>query len=62
MPARAYDGIVIGAGFYGLSLALHLSAGRRRILVLEADRVPMSRASMVNQARVHGDSTTRGIS
>jgi glycine/D-amino acid oxidase-like deaminating enzyme len=54
MAERAYDGIVVGAGFYGLSLALHLSANGRRILVLEADREPMSRASMVNQARVHG--------
>src|SRR4029077_1659201 len=54
MTKRTYDAIVIGAGFYGLSLALHLSAKGRRILVLEADREPMLRASMVNQARVHG--------
>jgi glycine/D-amino acid oxidase-like deaminating enzyme len=53
MSRDAYDAIVIGAGFYGLSLALHLSARKWRVLVIEADIVPMSRASWVNQARVH---------
>jgi glycine/D-amino acid oxidase-like deaminating enzyme len=53
MPQRGYDAIVIGAGFYGLSLALHLGRRKWRVLVVEADSIPMSRASWVNQARVH---------
>lgn len=50
-----YDVIVIGAGFYGLNIALHLrSKGCRNILVLEREDGPMLRASYSNQARVHG--------
>ncbi len=51
---EAYDSIILGAGFFGLRIAKHLrSQGFSRILVLEAENEAMTRASYVNQARVH---------
>jgi glycine/D-amino acid oxidase-like deaminating enzyme len=51
----SYDTIIIGGGFYGLSVALFLRdvIGMESILVIEKEPVMMSRASYVNQARVH---------
>lgn len=48
-----YDKIIIGAGIYGLYAAL--SCGRRgqNVLVLECDKAPFTRATYINQARVH---------
>jgi glycine/D-amino acid oxidase-like deaminating enzyme len=53
--SERHDAVVIGGGFYGLRIALHLreSAGLRDVLVLEAEPELMSRASYANQARVH---------
>lgn len=50
-----YDTVIIGGGFYGLRTALFLveELGVDRILVLEKEPTMMSRASYVNQARVH---------
>lgn len=48
--------VVIGAGFFGLSVALRLSESGRfdRVLVLDREGAAMQRASLTNQARVHG--------
>lgn len=46
--------MVIGGGFFGLSVALELGRQGKRALILEAHSEPMTRASMLNQARVHG--------
>lgn len=48
-----YDYIVIGGGFYGCCLALYLRSISSRVLLVEAGEALMSRASRVNQARVH---------
>lgn len=55
MSKNKYDAIVIGAGFYGLRVALYLreQIGLNRILVLEKEVQAMTHASYVNQARVH---------
>ncbi len=47
--------IIIGGGFYGLSVALYLyeSLGVHDILILEKEAKTMTRASYINQARVH---------
>ena len=53
MQVTRYDRIIIGAGLYGLYAALRCARNRERILVLEADSAPFTRATYVNQARVH---------
>ena len=48
-----YDRIILGAGIYGLHAALICAKRREKVLVLEIDEQAFSRASFVNQARVH---------
>ena len=48
-----YDKIIIGAGIYGLYSAMFCAEKGQHILVLECDSKPFSRATYVNQARVH---------
>ena len=53
MKTESYDAVILGAGLYGLFSALRIVEGGGRALVLEADPEPFSRATFVNQARVH---------
>lgn len=55
MANNTFDAIVIGAGFYGLRIALYLreKVGLKSVLVLEKELTAMEHASYVNQARVH---------
>lgn len=53
MPERQYDAVVIGGGFFGCSVALHLRGYVEKVLVLEKEAELLQRASYVNQARVH---------
>ncbi|WP_298303731.1 FAD-dependent oxidoreductase [uncultured Erythrobacter sp.] len=48
-----YDYVVIGGGFYGCCLALYLRSISNKVLLVEAADSLMTRASRVNQARVH---------
>lgn len=48
-----YDKIIIGAGLYGLYSALFCAKRGENVLVLECDERPFSRATYINQARVH---------
>lgn len=48
-----YDRIIVGAGLYGLYSALFCGKKGENILVLECDAAPFSRATYINQARVH---------
>lgn len=48
-----YDGVVIGGGFFGLSIGLELGRSGKNILIVESQPEAMTRASMINQARVH---------
>jgi glycine/D-amino acid oxidase-like deaminating enzyme len=49
-----YDALVVGAGFFGIEIALELKRlGMDRILLVEREAGIMRRASYVNQARVH---------
>ena len=47
--------VIIGGGFYGLSVALYLydTLDVKNIDILEKEKQTMTRASYVNQARVH---------
>jgi glycine/D-amino acid oxidase-like deaminating enzyme len=48
------DAVVIGAGFFGIEIALELRRlGLRRVMIVEREGAIMRRASAVNQARVH---------
>lgn len=48
-----WDKIIIGAGLYGLYAALYSAKKGEQICVLERDNESFSRATYINQARVH---------
>lgn len=48
-----YGKIILGAGLYGLYAAKFCGGKGEQILVLEHDKEPFSRATYVNQARIH---------
>ena len=48
-----FDKIIIGAGLYGLYSAVYAAEKGQKVLVLECDKAPFSRATYINQARVH---------
>lgn len=50
---KKFDKIIIGAGLYGFYAAEYSSRKEEEVLVLEYDREPFSRATYINQARVH---------
>lgn len=47
------DYLIVGGGFYGCCLALYLRSISDRVLVVEAEDRLLTRASRVNQARIH---------
>lgn len=53
LAVKTYDIIIIGAGLYGLYSALFCAKRGKNVLVLEADSTAFSRATYINQARVH---------
>lgn len=50
---RSFDRIILGAGLYGLYAAVQSAQQGCSVLVLECDEAPFTRATYVNQARVH---------
>lgn len=48
-----YEKVIIGAGLYGMYSALYCGKRGQSVLVLECDPMPFSRATYINQARVH---------
>ncbi|MBR1649635.1 MAG: FAD-dependent oxidoreductase [Lachnospiraceae bacterium] len=53
MLKREYDRIIIGAGIYGLYSALYCGSKGLSVCVLEKEPEAFTRATYVNQARVH---------
>jgi glycine/D-amino acid oxidase-like deaminating enzyme len=50
-----YDAVVVGAGYYGCQIALRLrSLGLNRVALVDREAEILCRASMWNQARIHG--------
>ena len=47
------DKLIIGAGLYGLYAALYCGRRGQRVTVLEIEEAPFTRATYINQARVH---------
>lgn len=54
--SKTYDCVIIGGGFFGLSVASHLKTQlkQKKVLVIEKESDFMQHASFNNQARVHG--------
>lgn len=50
---KEWHSVILGAGIYGLYLARELGRMGKRVLVVEVDTEAFSRASYINQARVH---------
>lgn len=48
-----YDYVILGAGLYGLYSATLLAKKKYRVVILEMDNDIFSRATFINQARVH---------
>ncbi len=48
-----YDVAIVGGGFFGCCIALYLRSVADRIVILERSQELMTRASAINQARVH---------
>jgi glycine/D-amino acid oxidase-like deaminating enzyme len=53
MKPSCYDAVVIGGGFYGCTIALFLREHLDSVLLVEQESDLLTRASLVNQARVH---------
>ncbi|MBR9921670.1 MAG: FAD-binding oxidoreductase [Bacteroidetes bacterium] len=53
-PRETYDFLILGGGLFGVYAALYLDQKGLRVLLLEKDKQLMRRASLVNQARLHG--------
>ncbi|MCR5616255.1 MAG: FAD-binding oxidoreductase, partial [Saccharofermentans sp.] len=53
MVTTSFDRIIIGAGIYGLYAALSSVKQGYTVVIIECDPEPFSRASYINQARVH---------
>ena len=53
ITVKKFDKIIIGAGIYGLYSALFCAKRGENILILECEKEPFTRATYVNQARVH---------
>ena len=47
------DKLIIGAGLYGLYAALYCAKRGQQVEVLEMEEAPFTRATYINQARVH---------
>ncbi len=50
----SFDTIVIGGGIFGVHAALYLAKRGQRVCVLEKEAELFTKASIVNQARLHG--------
>ncbi len=50
---KPYDVIIIGGGFFGVSLALFLGTITKKVILIERENDILNRSSKYNQARVH---------
>ena len=48
-----YDFVIIGAGLFGIYASIDLDKRGYKVLLIEKEKTPYSKASLINQARVH---------
>ena len=48
-----FDFVIIGAGLFGIYASLDLEKRGYKVLLLEKEKTPYTKASLINQARVH---------
>ncbi|RME98239.1 MAG: FAD-dependent oxidoreductase, partial [Bacteroidetes bacterium] len=53
MPTK-YDFLIVGGGLFGAYAACYLADQGCRVLLLEKEKELLQKASIVNQARLHG--------
>ncbi|MCB0517667.1 MAG: FAD-binding oxidoreductase [Lewinellaceae bacterium] len=53
-PSKTYDFLIIGGGIFGCYAALYLARKGHRICLVEKEQELFKKASIVNQARLHG--------
>ena len=53
MSVQRFDAAIVGGGFFGCYFADHLARGGRSVVILEREPQLMTRASLINQARIH---------
>jgi len=53
VAAKGSSAIVVGGGFFGASVAVHLASFLDRVVLLEREPELLGRASLINQARIH---------
>jgi hypothetical protein len=51
---QQFDAVIIGGGIFGAYAALYLAKQGRRVALIEKEKTLFSKASIVNQARLHG--------
>ncbi|MFN0033991.1 MAG: FAD-dependent oxidoreductase [Saprospiraceae bacterium] len=54
MSAERFDFVVVGGGIFGCYAALHLAGRGAKVAILEKEARLFQKASLVNQARLHG--------
>lgn len=54
MSMQTFDAVVIGGGIFGCYAALHLAGRGAKVALLEKQNRLFEKASLVNQARLHG--------
>ena len=53
MPLKKYDFVIVGGGIFGVYAALYLARNRQKVLLIEKEKQLLTKASIVNQARLH---------
>jgi glycine/D-amino acid oxidase-like deaminating enzyme len=53
MNREVYDYLIIGAGFFGVRLALFFAKHDKKVLIVDKEKSALTQASAINQSRIH---------
>ena len=51
---ETYDYLIVGGGIFGIYSAIYLSQKNKKVCLIEKEKELLKKASIVNQARLHG--------